>query len=166
MAHPDPKSRGSDILAALLGLLGAGLLLSTRWEVDVSGPYPFYKGPLIFPLIVLSLMVLAGLPALWRLIQAVAGASWSVAGLGMPSRPLVLLALMVLFTFGIGAVGLEVSSFLFMSIAFYYLGYRDVTRLILIPLIGTVALVVVFKYFLGVYFPSPFVFGWFRPNIP
>jgi hypothetical protein len=161
MTHPDPKRRGSDILAALLGLLGAGLLVSTRWEVDVSGPYPFYKGPLIFPLIALSLMVIAGLPAIWRLLQAAAGESWSVAGLGMPSRPLVLLALMILFAFGIGAVGLEISSFLFMSIAFYYLGHRDVMRLILIPSIGTVVLAVAFKYFLGVYFPSPLVFGWF-----
>ncbi len=161
MTHPDPNSKGSDLLAALLGLLGAGLLVSTRWEVDVSGPYPFYKGPLIFPLIVLSLMVIAALPAIWRLIHAVAGASWKVDGSGVPSRPLVLLALMVLFTFGIGAVGLEVSSFLFMSIAFYYLGHRDVLRLVLIPLIGTVALVVAFKYVLGVYFPSPLIFGWF-----
>jgi hypothetical protein len=162
MAHPDPKSKVNDCLAALIGLLGAGLLVSTRWEVDVSGPYPFYKGPLIFPLIVLSLMVIAGLPAMWRLIKRAGGAAWDFDGTtAIPARPLGLLVLMVLFAFGIEAVGLELSSFLFMSVSFYFLGHRDVTRLILVPLIGATVLSLVFKYFLGVYFPTPIVFGWF-----
>jgi hypothetical protein len=47
-----------------LGLLAMGLLLSSPWQVDTSGPDPFYKGPLLFPLMVLSLIAATVLIAL------------------------------------------------------------------------------------------------------
>ena len=154
----------NDLLSALLGALGLGLLISTHWEIDTSVPYPFYKGPLIFPLIVLCLMVLASLPAAWRMIHPRQDASWIVDGRGAPVKPAVLLGMMLFFVLGLRAFGLEVSAFLFTAAALYYLDYRGPWRCIGIPLLCAVVLSLLFKHALDIYFPKPWLFELFFRN--
>jgi hypothetical protein len=161
MGSADPRSSVHDLVAAAFGVIGAVLLISTRWEVDTSGPYPFYKGPLIFPLLVLSLVVLASLPSAWRLFKRPGSGSWRLDGRGAPKKPAALLLLMILFILGMPVIGLEASSFLFTSIGLYCLGHRDPLRFLILPALCTALIVFVFKYALGVYFPTPLVLEWF-----
>jgi hypothetical protein len=164
MSKPDTPSRVNDLLSAFLGALGLGLLVSTHWEIDTSVPYPFYKGPLIFPLIVLCLMVLASLPAAWRMIHPSQDASWTVDGRGAPVKPGVLVGMMMFFVLGLWALGLEASSFLFTGAALYYLGLRSPWRCIGIPLLCALVLSLLFKHALGIYFPKPWLFELFFGN--
>jgi hypothetical protein len=161
MGSADPKSSVHDLVSAAFGVIGAVLLISTRWEVDTSGPYPFYKGPLIFPLLVLSIIVLASLPSAWRLFKQTEKGSWRLDGHGAPKKPAALLLVMIFFILGIPVIGLELSSFLFMSIGFYYLGHRRPLLFLILPALCTALIVFVFKYALGVYFPTPLVLEWF-----
>ena len=60
---PDPKSRVHDLFTVILGGGAAVLLATLKLHIDTTAvPYPFYKGPILFPLIVLSIMVLSCLP--------------------------------------------------------------------------------------------------------
>ena len=151
------NSRWHDLLAASLGGLAAIVLISAPWQVDTSGPDPFYKGPLIFPLLALGLMVLASLPAVWRLIKPPEGASWQLDGAGIPLKTIVVLGFLILFPAGLVLIGLEASSWGFLFSLLYYLGYRKPRTLILVPLIVTGLLVLIFKYVLDVFFPTPLV---------
>jgi hypothetical protein len=160
MGDPDPKSRIHDLLATAFGIAGAAILISTKWQVDTSGPYPFYKGPLIFPAMVLSLMVLASMPSAWRLLNPSQQSTWRLDGHGSPRKPAVLVLLMIFFMLGILVFGLEISSFLFTSLGLYYLGHRHPLRFLVLPLFCSVLIVFVFKHVLGVYFPTPLFFDW------
>lgn len=154
------ESKVHDLLSVVLGGLAAGVLISSPWQVDTSGPYPFYKGALIFPLLVLSLMVLASLPAVCRLLSPPAGASWRLDGAGAPSRPLMILGCLVAYLIGLRLVGLEISALLFLAGSLYLLGHRSVLTLVGVPLIVTGVVAVIFKYLLQVYFPAPLLFDW------
>ena len=55
---------------------------------------------------------------------------------------------------------LEVSSWLFLTITLYYLGHRGVLKLVVLPLVMTGLIVMVFKHFLGVFFPTPLIADW------
>jgi hypothetical protein len=151
----EPSSRFHDLFATFLGAFAAVVLLSSPWNVDTSGPDPFYKGPLIFPLLTLSLMLLASLPAVWRLMRPPEGASWQLDGSGPPIKTGVVLCFLVAFLFGLVFVGLEVSSWGFLFVSLYFLGHRTALKLTLIPLIVTGLVVLIFKHFLGVFFPTP-----------
>ena len=59
--------------------------------MDTEGPDPFYKGPLIFPIMVPSIMIIASLPACKRLISPPEGNSWRLDGEGFPLKTLVVL---------------------------------------------------------------------------
>ncbi len=155
MAEADPESRTNDLLTVALGVLGAGLLASTPWQVDVSGPYPFYKGPLIFPLIALSLMILAALPAAWRLIRSHPGSHWRVDGHGMPIKPAVMVLALMAYLSGLRLAGLEISTFLFLSGSLYWLNHRSPILFLGLPILYTGVIVAVFDYFLDIYFPTP-----------
>lgn len=159
--QPDQSSRTHDLFAAFLGAFAAIVLLSARWQVDTSGPDPFYKGPLIFPLLALSLMILASLPAVWRLIKPSPDASWRLDGDGIPQKPIIVSVFLIVFLFGLVFLGLELSSWGFLVIALYYLGHRTPQTLILVPLIITGLIVLIFKHVLGVFFPSPLVMDFF-----
>ena len=162
MAEPgESESRFHDLFATFLGAGAAAVLLSSPWQVDTTGPDSFYKGPLIFPLLVLSLMILASLPAAWRLAKPVPGASWHLDGQGAPVKTLVVLAGLVAYLFGLRFLGLEFSSWAFLFCTLHYLGHRTPIRLILIPLIITGLVVLVFKHFLEVFFPTPLLMEWF-----
>jgi hypothetical protein len=153
-------SRTSDLFSAFLGGFAAATLISSPWNVDTEGPDPFYKGPLIFPVMVLSMMILASLPAWARLLSPPAGSSWRLDGEGFPKKTLVVLGLLIALLIGLGLIGLEVSSWLFLTITLYYLGHRGFLKLVVLPLVMTGLIVMVFKYFLGVFFPTPMVVDW------
>jgi ABC-type multidrug transport system permease subunit len=61
---------------------------------------------------------------------------------------------------GLGLIGLEVSAWLFLSITLYYLGHRGALKLVVLPLAITGLIVLIFKYFLGVFFPTPMIVEW------
>lgn len=153
-------SRFNDLFSAFLGGFAAFALITSPWNVDTEGPDPFYKGPLIFPIIVLSMMIMASLPAWRRLLSPPADSSWRLDGKGFPRKTLVVLALLIALLAGLGLIGLEVSSWLFLSITIYYLGHRGVLKLFVLPLVMTALIVLIFKYFLGVFFPTPLVVEW------
>jgi len=154
------NSRFHDLFSAILGGFAAFVLITSPWNVDTEGPDPFYKGPLIFPVMVLSMMILASLPAWVRLLSPPADSSWRLDGKGFPKKTLVVLALLIALLAGLGLLGLEVSSWLFLSATLYYLGHRGALKLVVLPLVMTGLIFLVFKYFLGVFFPTPVIFEW------
>ncbi len=156
--HED--SRVHDLLAASLGAFAAMVLISSPWNVDTSGPDPFYKGPLIFPILILSLMILASLPAVRRLMSPPEEASWRLDGQGRPYKTLVVLGLLSANLFGLRLIGLEASTFLFLLISIYYLRHRRPLVFLLTPLVVTGLVVLVFKHFLQVWFPTPLLVEW------
>jgi hypothetical protein len=160
MQRADPHSKFHDLVAVILGAFGAGVLISTPWQVDTSGPYPFYKGPLIFPLLVLSLIILASLPSAYRLLKPLPQATWRLDGAGPPVKPAVMLGLMVAFVVGLIFVGLEVSTFCFLAASLYFLRHRSIGTLLGVPIVVTLLLYCIFKYFLDVFFPTPLLFEW------
>lgn len=144
-----------------LGVLALVLLISIPWNIDTSGPDPFYKGPSIFPILVLAMMILACLPAAWRLIKPSPGADWRLDDAGWPLKTVVVLVLLIGHLFGLIAVGIELSTLAFLVISMYYLGHRTPWKLIPIPLVMTGLVVITFKYLLAVWFPTPLLVDWF-----
>lgn len=159
----NPKSRIHDLFSAILGGCAAFLLATLKVQIDTTAvPYPFYKGPTIFPLIVLSIMVLSSLPAVYRLLRPGAISNWYLDGKGWPRRPAITLVLLIsFFILGIIAIGVEASVFLFLIISYYLLGYRSVKVNLLLPLLYTTVLVLIFKYILTIWFPHPWIFSFF-----
>jgi hypothetical protein len=154
------SGRTSDLFMVILGATGALLLILTPGQVVPFGFYPFYKGPRIFPILSLSLMVLASLPATWRLIRGGSReAGWRVDGHGSPIKAATMLAASVAFLIGIVLAGLEIATFLFLSGCLYWLGHRSPTRFLGVSLIYTAVVVVIFKYVLAIYFPSPLLWA-------
>gem|GEM_PF-659909 len=175
------QSRVHDLLSASLGAFAAFCLITSPWNVDTEGPDPFYKGPLIFPIMVLSMMVLAALPACRRLFSPADGSSWRLDGGGYPRKTLMVLGLLigmlaglnliglevcalaflsVSLYIGLNLIGLEVCALAFLSVSLYILGHRGPFKLIVLPLVMTGLIVLIFKHFLGVFFPTPLIAEW------
>lgn len=154
------NSRTHDLLAVCIGAFAAVVLATSPLNVDTSGPDPFYKGPLIFPLLVLSLMILAAVPAAWRLLRGVPGARWYLDGAGWPVKTLLVLGLLVAQLCCLPIIGLEASGLIFLVAALYLLGVRQPARLFVLPLVVNGLLVLVFKYMLDVWFPTPLLVEW------
>lgn len=148
-----------DLLSAFLGAFAAICLLTSPWNVDTEGPDPFYKGPLIFPIAVLSMMILASLPACKRLF-ARADSRTRAQGDGFPRKTLVVLGLLIAMLAGLNLIGLEISALAFLCTSQYFLGYRGAIKLIVLPLVMTGLIVLTFKHFLGVWFPTPLLAEW------
>jgi len=154
------QSRFHDLFSALLGAFAALCLITSPWNVDTEGPDPFYKGPLIFPIMVLSMMILASLPACKRLFSPADGSSWRLDGGGHPLKTLCVLGLLIAMLVCLNLIGLEASSFAFLSVSLYFLGHRGPSKLIVLPLVMTGLTVLIFKHFLGVFFPTPLIAEW------
>ena len=154
--------RTSDVFMVVLGALGAALIILTPWQVVPFGFHPFYKGPRIFPLLSLSLMVLASLPAAWRILRGRSGESWYVDGHGMPAKAVIMLLFSLAYLACIVVAGLEIASFLFISGCLYWLGHRTPLRFLAVSLIYTALVVIIFKYILDLYFPSPIIRDFFE----
>ncbi len=159
--QPPLESRAHDLLAVVIGAFAALTLITSPWNVDTEGPDPFYKGPLIFPIIILAMMILASLPACLRMIKPPQGASWHLDGEGFPLKTMIVLTLLCLSLVGVQVIGLEISALAFLAVGLRLAGHRGPLRLILIPVIITGLVVLVFKHFLGVFFPTPLIFDWF-----
>jgi hypothetical protein len=149
------ESRVHDFFGSLLGLFSLGLLVTSPWHVDTSGPDPFYKGPLIFPLLVLSLIFAASLPSLWRLLRPAPEVNWYLDGQGLPHRSLRVLVLLILFLGGLVFLGLEISTWAFLFLALWAVEQRSAWKLLGIPSLVTFSLYLLFKVFLDVWFPEP-----------
>ena len=146
---------GGDLLAAGLGLAALGLLAASPWLVDRSGPEPFHKGPLIFPLIALAVMLAGALPAVVRL-----AASWRRGGLraksfAVPWPASRLLLLMCLFPWGLTAIGLEAATLLFVFAGLQLVGWRHPLAAGAIGLVLATILHLAFKGVLDIWFPEP-----------
>lgn len=150
------NSRTHDLLGSVLGIAALALLVLSPWLVDTTGPDPFYKGPLLFPLITLGLILAGAVPSLVRLIQP-GDAQWYLDGLGRPVRAAKVLACLVLFLGGLMVFGLEISTLVFLAVALKLVGQDSRVKMILVPLLVTVILTVIFKQLLGVWFPEPLV---------
>jgi energy-converting hydrogenase Eha subunit C len=61
---------------------------------------------------------------------------------------------------GFNWVGLEASALLFLSVSLFILGHRGPIKLIILPLVMTGLIVLIFKYFLDVFFPTPLLAEW------
>lgn len=160
---PNPDSCIHDLLSIILGVFAAFLLLTLRWQiVEPAVNYPFYKGPYIFPIIVLAVMVIASLPSLYHLIRTVGRANWRLDGYGWPIKPAIVTCMLVLFfLFGISWIGLEISVFGFMFLSLLLLGYRRGLFIIFYPLLYTVIMVFIFRYLLKIWFPEPSILNFF-----
>jgi len=156
----DNQSRVHDLLAAVLGAFAAVCLITSPWNVDTEGPDPFYKGPLIFPIMVLSMMILACLPACKRLFSTAQGSSWQLDGEGWPQKTLFVLGLLIAMLAGLNLIGLEVCAFAFLSLSLFLLGHRGPIKLVVLPLVMTGLIVLIFKHFLDVYFPTSLIAEW------
>jgi len=154
VAGPGPEAappRSQDLLAALLGVAALGLAAGAPWLVDRSGPDPFYKGPLIFPLIALLVMAAGALPALARLT-----AGGTRFGLGrLRRRTLALFALMCGFPPALAAVGVEAASFCFVLAGLWIAGYRRPGIALATAAGVTLALHLAFVRLLDIWFPTP-----------
>ena len=153
-------SRTHDLLGSVLGIGALILLILSPWLVDTTGPDPFYKGPLLFPLITLGLILTGSLPSLFRLIRP-GGARWYLDGLGRPVRAAKVLACLVLFLAGLMVFGLEISTLAFLAASLKLVGQDSRVKMVLVPLLVTVILAVIFKQMLGVWFPEPLMMGFF-----
>jgi len=158
----DEKSKSSDLFLVILGAVGALLLILTPYQVPSPRLYPFYKGPRIFPILSLSLVILASLPATVRLIRGRSGTSWRVDGYGMPVKAALFLAVSLLLMFAISWIGLEISCFFYLAGCLYWLGHRSPARFLGISIIYTAVLVIIFKYVLGLYLPEPLLLKLFQ----
>ena len=153
-------SRVDDLFGTFLGLVSLGLLISSGWQVDTSGPDPFYKGPLIFPLLVLSLLLGASLPSIARLIKPPPGGSWRLDGQGLPIKSLRVLLMLLFYLVGLVYLGLEISTWLFLAVSLRVIGQRRPITLYGLPTAVTLIVYLAFKYFLDVWFPTPVLLDW------
>ncbi|MGX1308906.1 hypothetical protein AB7M35_003664 [Amorphus suaedae] len=147
-------SRTSDMVAAVVGVAAAGVLAAAPSLVDSSGPDPFYKGPLIFPLIALAITVAGALPSMVRLVTA-HGRSWHVDGRGVPGRAIALFALACLYTPAIAWAGLDAATFAFMLAGLLVTNPRRPLRAVVAAVGTTAVLHLAFVTALDIWFPTP-----------
>lgn len=157
----DPRSRTHDALAAGIGAVAFVLLIGAPWLVDTDGPDPFYKGPLIFPLIALALIVLGALPGAIRLVATNCAGSWVVDGRGVPWNAIGLFALMCFFPPAIRLAGLAAASFVFLFAGLMIAGHRKPLQAAAIAASTALCLHLAFITFLDIWFPTPMLVEWF-----
>lgn len=162
---PSHNTLVHDLAAVVMGLFALAMIVSSPWQVDTTGPDPFYKGPLIFPLMVLALMVAGALPSMIRVAKALPAffekegrkQALYLDGEGLPERPAVMVGMLIAYIWALVFFGLEVSTFLFLVAALKYLKQDTPLKLALIPILVTAILYVVFKFFLDTWFPEPLI---------
>jgi len=162
VAGPRPGSHTHDAVAAGIGALALGLLIGAPWLVDTEGPDPFYKGPLIFPLIALALTLLGALPGAVRLVWSNRIGTWFVDGRGVPWTAIGLFALMIFFPSAINFAGLAAAAFVFVFAGLLITGYRRPLRAFAIAAAVAVCLHLAFITFLDIWFPTPMLVEWFE----
>ncbi len=154
------NSRIHDLLGSIFGIMAIILLIASPFQVDTTGPDPFYKGPLIFPIIVFILMAAGSIPSMWRLLKPAAGSSWYLDGYGKPKTNMIVLGLLIFYLFGLVVLGLEFSTWLFLVVALKLVKQDSRFKIFVFPLLVTLILYLVFKVFLDVWFPEPLIIEW------
>lgn len=71
---------------------------------------------------------------------------------------------LVLFLAGLMLFGLEISTLAFLAAGLKLVGQDSRVKMVLVPLLVTVFLTVIFKQFLGVWFPEPLVMSFLRSD--
>lgn len=153
----DEQTDAHDLLASGFGLAALGLLISSPWLVDRSGPEPFYKGPLLFPLIALAIMMAGAVPAIIRLAAKVYGGGFVILRDGWPWAGTKLLLLMCLFPGGLLVVGLDAATVIFTFVGLWVAGYRNPAVAGGVAVVLAIVLHVAFKTVLDIWFPTPLV---------
>ncbi|MCK5162834.1 MAG: hypothetical protein KAQ72_03915, partial [Desulfobacula sp.] len=69
--------------------------------------------------------------------------------------------LLILYLAGIVAIGLEISTWLFLVIALKFVKQDSMIKITLIPILVTLILFLIFKIFLDVWFPEPLIMEFF-----
>lgn len=154
-------SRVHDLFGALLGLFALVMLVTISWQIDTSGPDPFYKGPMLFPLIVLFTILAGSLPSIWHMIKPAAGSSWYFDGEGIPCRTMVVAGLLAFYPIGLTYLGLEITTWLFLISGLKIVKQDSFVKLVTIPVGITIIIYLVFKFFLDIWFPTPLLFELF-----
>ena len=155
-----PGNRFHDLFGAALGLFALVMLISLPWQVDTTGPDPFYKGPMIFPLMVLSMMVAASLPFWNRLLRSPLSVAWRQNGETFPLKTVKVLGLLVLYLAALVLVGLEIATVGFLLVALWVVGERTWPKMIGVPTGTALVLYLLFKLMLDVWFPTPLLIEW------
>jgi hypothetical protein len=160
---PNPNSQIHDLLSTILGVFAGMLLVTLNLQIgEPAANYPFYKGPKIFPILVLAVMVVSSLPSLYRLIRTFGRSNWWLDGYGWPVKPAIVTFLLVLFfIFGISWIGMEAAVLFFLILSLLVLGYRQIGIVFIYPLLYTIIIVVLFKYALKIWFPEPLILNLF-----
>ncbi len=152
---------GHDLLAAAIGLAALALLIGSPWLVDRDGPDPFYKGPLIFPMLVLTLTFAASVPMFLRLargpLRGPVRGLLHVDGGGFPRQGAGLFGLMCLFPLAIGAVGLDVASVIVLLAGLKLTG-RGWVQSVIVAAVLSVVVHLAFVTALDIWFPKPWLF--------
>lgn len=144
---------GQDVLGGNIGLGALLLLVLSPWLVDTAGPDPFYKGPLIFPLISLAVIAAGALPCMIRIIRR-RRIALRTDGHGFPRRAAALFLLMCLFPVAISAIGLQLATVL-ITFAGLLLVRRRIGEAAAIAAGLTLAVHLAFRSFLDIWFAEP-----------
>lgn len=154
------ETPGHDVLAAVIGCAALLLLVLSPWLVDRSGPEPFYKGPLVFPMLVLAMIIAGAMPSIWRMVLQPAARPLHVDGNGFPARGALLFAMMCFYPSAIAAVGLEAATFsaIFLGLL---INRRRLLPSLAIAAIFTALAWLAFKAFLDIWFPQPWLLSVF-----
>ncbi len=144
-----------DLIGTALGLFCLAMLVLAPSQIDLDVPYPFYKGPLLFPMIALSIGVFASLPSMFRLSKGFARGCR--AGFVFPKKAALMFSLAVLYPVGIMLVGLEASTLVILFLELLVCGVRRPILLAGIPAGMAVLFWLVFRRLLDVYFDEPLV---------
>ena len=89
------------------------------------------------------------------------GTPWYLDGYGKPFKNMIILGLLILYLAGIVAIGLEISTWLFLVIALKFVKQDSMIKITLIPILVTLILFLIFKIFLDVWFPEPLIMEFF-----
>ncbi len=156
---PRDNQDHQDVLAAFLGLFCAAMLIVSPWQIDLDVPYPCYKGPLLMPLLVLSMGFLASLPSWFRLFRN--GRS-GCCGISFSRKALCMLAVVACYPLCIKLTGLELSTVIILSAELFLAGQRNFKIIALVTAGVTVLFWIVFRQLLDVYFPEPLILSFFE----
>lgn len=149
---------GEDLTLAILGIIAAGLLVLSPWLVDQSGPDPYYKGPLIYPQIVLAVVALAAVPAVLRFLRRKKS---QIAWLGMPRQSLTVFVLTCLYPVAIAITGLLVATLLAVGLGLRVTGMS--WRMAALVGAATATLLwLLFIQLLDIWFPEPWLLQFFE----
>ena len=146
----------NDLLGTALGVFCALMLAVAPWQIDLDVPYPFYKGPLLMPLIALTLGVLASIPSCVRCTRRFLTDVRQERFLP-PLKTTLLFFCALLYPCAIFLAGLEVATLVILGLLLFINGIRAWYILVFVPAAVTLIFWLVFRCLLDVFFPEPLI---------